>query len=80
MVGQVIALIREAKRQPDQQKTDKFFPVGFSAARRCTSTASSLRDEGLLGVVSQLAWQADLDLGQSAVRRSCTITQDVSRA
>jgi len=64
MVGQVITLIREAKRQPDRQKTDNFFPVGFvSTADRRTSTAGSLRDEELLGVMSQLAWQADLDLG-----------------
>ena len=65
MVGQIIALIREARGKSDHQETDKFFPVGSSAAARRRTSTASLRDEGLLGVMSQLAWQTDLDLGQS---------------
>ena len=77
MTGQIIALIREAKDRPDGSGPGRqdHVPVSPVDARCGTSTASRLDDdEGLMGVVSRLAWQSDLDVSQSLTPVTIALT------
>ena len=62
MVGQIVSLIRATKYQADPRPTYSNFPASSSDAQRRCSTARSVHDEE--SVVAQVAWLADLNVGQ----------------
>jgi len=67
MTGQIISQIRASKDQANPQPTYGNFPAGSSDAdsqRRASTSTRRVQDEGLVTVMSQVAWQADLNVGQ----------------